>query len=140
MIKQQWYAILSSKEVKENQAISVKRMGERLAFWRDEGLQVHCIADRCAHRGASLGSGKVCSNHLQCPFHGFEYDAGGRVVKIPAIGNAKIGDNFKVDSYLVKEAYGFIWPWYGEVSDKPTLIPFFEELNNDFSYGEFHEM
>ena len=141
MIKNQWYAVLDAKQVKKNKIFGVTRCGEKLVFWRDDNNGVHCIFDRCCHRGASLSAGQIVNQHIACPFHGFQYDSSGKVVVIPANGkNAKVPENYKVNAYFVKEAYGFIWLWYGDdfgVSAGP--IPFFEELKSGFSYGQISE-
>ena len=87
MIKNQWYAVLNSKQLKKGRLLGVTRLGEKLVFWRNRNGEVGCIFDRCAHRGAALSVGKIVSNNtLQCPFHGFEYDTTGKVTKIPANG------------------------------------------------------
>lgn len=97
MIPNQWYVVLDSTQVKTKQ-VGVTRMGEKLVFWRDATGKVACARDRCVHRGVALSKGKVLPNGaLQCPFHGFEYDASGKVTKIPANGkNAPVPERFKV--------------------------------------------
>jgi phenylpropionate dioxygenase-like ring-hydroxylating dioxygenase large terminal subunit len=140
VIKNQWYAVLDSKEIKRNKLIGVTRLAEKLVFWRDENNEVHCIFDKCCHRGASLSTGKLMDHHVQCPFHGFEYDSNGKVTYIPANGKqSKVPDHFKVNSYLVREAYGFIWLWYSDDPSNVPEIPFFEDLKIGFSYGGFSE-
>lgn len=136
MIKNQWYAVLDAHQVRKNKITGVTRFGEKLIFWRDEQGKIACIADKCCHRGASLSLGKVCNNTVACPFHGFRYNASGKVVLIPANGrNAPVYDNFKVKSYTAQAAYGFIWVWYGEPTESLPEIPFFEELKNGFTYS-----
>ena len=141
MIYNQWYAVLSAKEVKKNRLIGVTRFGEKLVFWRDEKGTIGCLADKCCHRGASLASGKIYHQHVQCPFHGFEYDASGKVVAIPANGRVTpIASNFKVNSYLAKEKAGFIFVWYGDKEKATPDIPFFSELESKFKYAESKEI
>ena len=140
MIKNQWYVVLDAKQVKRNKLLGVTRLSDKLVFWRDDQNQVHCIFDKCCHRGASLSTGKIIDNHVECPFHGFQYDASGKVQYIPANGkNAKVPERYKVNAYLVKEAYGFIWLWYSDQRTNVPEIPFFEELREGFSYGGFSE-
>jgi phenylpropionate dioxygenase-like ring-hydroxylating dioxygenase large terminal subunit len=140
MIRNQWYAVLPADELKGRKPIGVTRFGEKLVLWRDSQGKLSCIADRCCHRGASLSLGKVHRDHLACPFHGFEYDATGKVVIIPANGKGNlVPPNFKVDGYCVREAYGFIWLWYGAIRESLPEIPFFEELKSGFAYGEHAE-
>ena len=106
MIPNQWYVVLSSNQVKKRPT-GLTRLGENLVFWRDRGGQLSCLRDRCVHRGVQLSKGRlVSSGHLQCPFHGFEYDTTGRVRKIPANGqNAPVPERFKVHLHPKCEAH-----------------------------------
>jgi phenylpropionate dioxygenase-like ring-hydroxylating dioxygenase large terminal subunit len=139
MIRNQWYAVLNSKELKKNRPLGATRFGEKLVFWRDKENNIGCVFDKCAHRGASLALGKVLSNNrLQCPFHGFEYDETGKVTKIPAMGkNTPVPERFKVNSYPAREAHGFIWVWWGEERDEYPPLPFFEDIDEKFIYDTF---
>ena len=59
---------------------------------------------------------------------------------IPANGKDKpVPANFKVKSYEIKEAYGFIWAWYGDSCEELPEIPFFDELKSGFTYGKMAE-
>lgn len=138
MIHNQWYVILESKEVAKNKAISILRLGEKMVVWRNSLGEVGCIADRCCHRGASLGCGKVVSDEIECPFHGFRYDKTGKVTLIPANGkNASVEERYQVRSYYVKEQNGFIWLWWGDKREYYPEIEFFEDLKEGFSYSTF---
>jgi len=108
MIPNQWYVVMDSEQVKD-QPVGVTRMGEKLVFWRDDAGKVSCLCDKCVHRGVQLSKGKVINGHLQCPFHGFEYDTLGRVTLIPANGKSTpVPERFKVHGYLTYEDHGFI--------------------------------
>ncbi|MFZ2256690.1 MAG: aromatic ring-hydroxylating dioxygenase subunit alpha [Clostridiaceae bacterium] len=140
MIKNQWYIVLDSNQLKKNKLIGVTRLSEKLVFWRDDHNNINCIFDKCCHRGASLSQGKIVHDHIECPFHGFQYDTSGKVVLIPANGKkSAVPDRFKVNSFLVKEAYGYIWLWYSDDQVDVPEIPFFEDLKTGFSYGGFSE-
>ncbi|PMP81182.1 MAG: aromatic ring-hydroxylating dioxygenase subunit alpha, partial [Caldisericum exile] len=73
MIKNQWYVVLSSKELKDK-PIGLTRFGEKLVMWRTKN-GIACIRDICAHRGASLSRGKIVEGHIQCPFQRLQYDS-----------------------------------------------------------------
>jgi phenylpropionate dioxygenase-like ring-hydroxylating dioxygenase large terminal subunit len=140
MIPNQWYAVLSSKEIRKNHLCGVTRFGEKLVFWRKKDGTLGCIADKCCHRGASLCTGRLVNGEVQCPFHGFQYSTDGKVTFIPANGRVSpVPANYQVSSYLVREAHGLIFVFYGKKEDAPKEIPFFNELDR-FSYGEIHEV
>ncbi|MCE5259041.1 MAG: aromatic ring-hydroxylating dioxygenase subunit alpha [Chloroflexi bacterium] len=136
MIRNQWYGILESSEVKSGKPLGVTRMGERLVLWRTSGGELVCMIDLCAHRGAALNIGKVCQDTIRCPFHGLEYDTSGRCVLIPANGRAAlVPSQFKVASYPLREVGGFIWLWWGEPRDDLPEVPFFRDLLFGFHYN-----
>ncbi len=138
MIRNQWYAIAPSKIVKKGKLTTVKRLGLELVLFRDTSNTLGCVIDQCTHRGAALSKGKVIENHLQCPFHGLEFDSSGKCAFIPANGKASNLDisRYNVKSYCVKEKHEIIYLWYGDgqpVGD----IPFFDdELDDRFRYSE----
>ncbi len=140
MIKNQWYGILDAKEIKGNNPIGVTRLGMKLVLWRSEDRGLHCIYDKCCHRGASLSAGEVLHDTVRCPFHGFAYDASGKVVLIPANGSAApVPERYHVQAFKVIEQYDFIWLWNGDFTDDAPEIPFFPYLRQGFSYGGFAE-
>ncbi|MBP7479221.1 MAG: aromatic ring-hydroxylating dioxygenase subunit alpha [Spirochaetaceae bacterium] len=134
MIRNLWYAVLESRELGDK-PVSLMRLGERMVFWRTGNGTVSCFFDRCAHRGASLGGGRICGEHhdkISCPFHGLEYDVSGRCTKIPANGkNATVPPQFKMKSYPVHEEYGIIWIWWGDTPpENLSPPPFFDDLKD----------
>ena len=140
MIRNQWYGIMDAKEIKGNKPVGVTRLGEKLVLWRSKDGGLHCIFDQCCHRGASLSAGTIVHDTVRCPFHGFAYDASGKVVLIPANGSAaQVPDRYRVHAYTVVEKYGIVWLWYGEDTGNLPEIPFFRELREGFSYGGFCE-
>lgn len=137
MIFNQWYVILDSKELR-NKPVRVKRLGENMALWRDENDMACCIADRCCHRGVSLGCGRTVEGKLECPFHGFLYNEKGSVTRIPANGkNTPVPGTMKVRAYKTFEAYGLIWIWWGD--KEPEGEPFFFQELAGFSYSTFSD-
>jgi phenylpropionate dioxygenase-like ring-hydroxylating dioxygenase large terminal subunit len=124
MIFNQWYVILHSKEVKKNQVIGVKRLGENMVVWRDGEGNPAAALDKCPHRGIKLSFGKIKDDHLQCPFHGFEYDLEGACKLIPANGKATpVPEHIRAHAYPVKEANGFLYLWYAEEPGNTETFP-----------------
>jgi phenylpropionate dioxygenase-like ring-hydroxylating dioxygenase large terminal subunit len=140
MILKQWYVVMDSTQVGDR-PVGVVRMGEKLVFWRDSGGKVSCLRDKCVHRGVQLSKGKVIGDHIQCPFHGLEYDSSGKVTVIPANGkNTPVPDRFQVLSYPTYEAHSFIWVWWGENPPGDLQPPrFFADIDNSLSYGRAYD-
>ena len=140
MIREQWYAVLSSREVKRGRLTAVTRMGEQLLFWRSEPGKPSCAFDRCIHRGVALSAGKLVHGNVQCPFHGLEYNANGACVFIPANGKAtKPADYYQLDMYPCEERQGFIWIYWGSKKEGIGEPPFFPDIDNTFYYSEFKD-
>lgn len=133
MIRNMWYAVLESKEVKKDKITSVKRLNEKLVFYRDIEGKAVCLSDKCAHRFAQLSHGKIIDGNIQCPFHGLRYDRSGKCILIPANGkNTPVPPNFKVTSYPAQEIDGYIFIYW---SKNPVNIPklnYFDNLTEDF--------
>ena len=136
MIRNQWFVVLESNEVR-TPPVGVTRLGEKMVFWRDQSGQVYAAADRCPHRGVAFSAGKLQSDHLQCPFHGFEFDGSGKCVLVPANGrNGAVLNALRLKTYPTYEAHGFIWIWWG--SPAPADLPkpeFFENLDDSYLYS-----
>jgi len=140
MIPKQWYVVMDSTQVRDR-PVGVVRMGEKLVFWRDSSGKVSCLRDKCVHRGVQLSKGKVIGDHIQCPFHGLEYDSSGKVTVIPANGeNTPVPDRFQVLSYPTYEAHSFIWIWWGENPPGDLRPPrFFTDIDGSLSYGRAYD-
>lgn len=141
MIRNQWYIVLDSKEVKQGKPLAVTRMGEKLVFWRKSDGEVFCMQDLCPHLGALLSQGKVVDGRLRCPFHGFEYDQNGKCQLVPAIGkNGKIPNALEVSIYPVHEAHGWIWIFWGNPGSVPSQTPkYYEDIDERYSYASFRQ-
>lgn len=137
MIKNQWYAVLESSEVRPGKLVGVTRMGEKLVFWRDEQGRVSCLRDRCPHRGVALSTGKVVDGDaLECPFHGFRFDRSGQCTLVPANGRAApLPKQIRAFSYPIWEGHGFIFLWYGEGQPTRPEPLFFDNLDSSLTYA-----
>ncbi len=138
MIKNQWYAVLSSHMLKRGGLIGARRFSEDLVFFRNSRGEAGCVMDICAHRGAALSGGCVSGDHIRCPFHGIEYDVEGRCVHIPSEGKASSMNfsRFHLKNYPVREIGGVIFVWYGD--KEPCGEPDIFDIMTDPSYTYDH--
>jgi nitrite reductase/ring-hydroxylating ferredoxin subunit len=97
--------------------------GQPLVLFRDAQRAPVALEDRCAHRNAPLSSGRVCGGRLQCRYHGWEYDAAGRVAHIPALPDAvALAKMPRVAQYYTREQDGFVWVAAGDAP--PAADPY----------------
>jgi phenylpropionate dioxygenase-like ring-hydroxylating dioxygenase large terminal subunit len=136
MIRNQWYVILNSNEVKKDKITSVKRMGENLIAWRDNSGQLTIMEDKCPHRGVALRLANKRSDCIICPFHGFEYDLSGTCKYVPANGRKSNPPNaLHVKTYPTQEEHGFVYIWWGEKQANYPSVPWFESIGPDMVYA-----
>jgi vanillate O-demethylase monooxygenase subunit len=127
-IKNGWYVAMGAADLVVGQLVPRMILGEPIVLLRDGNGAAHALEDRCAHRGAPLSLGKLTGEmHLQCGYHGLEFDMAGRCVRNPH-GNGVIPSGCRVRSYPVVERYGMVWIWAGENEPDAGKLPKFDML------------
>lgn len=130
-----WYIVLEAKQLKKK-PLQIKRLGRTLVLWRDSHNMLHCLDDRCPHRGASLSLGSIKNNCVTCPFHGISFNGQGACEHIPFMENSSACQSLGVESFKVLEHCGFIWLWFGQ--EQPRELPqVFADLQKNYP---FHSM
>ena len=124
-----WYAIATTGQVAAN-PYAIRFLGEEIVLRRSAAGVVQAIAGRCAHRGCSLGRGWVVADRLVCPYHGWQYDAAGQCVHIPALRNDEtIPAQARIRTYDLQECHGLVWLWRGSEDRRPaSSVPSIPEL------------
>lgn len=107
--------------------IAAHLMANDLVLWRDSTGAVHAGVDRCPHRGAALSRGRVEGDLLECAYHGWRFDGGGRCVAVPALPHFVPPAEHRASMYSARVAYGLIWvALQADVpGDAPGLLPAF---------------
>jgi phenylpropionate dioxygenase-like ring-hydroxylating dioxygenase large terminal subunit len=77
-----WQPVATVESLGE-EPLAVELLGRPLALVRLGG-EVCAFDDLCRHLGAALSVGEVVDGCLRCRYHGWTYDATGKVVDIPA--------------------------------------------------------
>ena len=110
-IRNAWYVAADETELTDK-PLGRTILGERVAIYRQNNGELAALEDACAHRRGQLSAGKVTDRGLQCPYHGFTYEPGGKCVLAP--GESRIPQLALVRSYPVARKYGMVWIWMGE--------------------------
>jgi len=123
-LRNAWYMAGWAEQLSDK-PLRIKILGRGIALYRLSNGEAVAIGDRCAHRFASLGDGKIVNDSLQCPYHGLRYDRTGQCVHNPH-GDGAIPPRARVDSYRLIERHHGLWIWMGDpgLAD-PLKIPDF---------------
>ncbi len=117
-------------------------LGEALAVFLTEAGEPAVVADRCAHRGASLSMGKVCGDSIQCPYHGWEW-AGrdGACTRVPSLADQRqIPPRARVRAYPARAHWGLVWTVLEDPVGDPPDLPWFDADEWTWGHGEPFEL
>ncbi|APW38703.1 (2Fe-2S)-binding protein [Rhodoferax koreense] len=89
--------------------LAVCLLAHDLVLWRDSTGAVQAFADQCPHRGARLSLGRVADGRLECPYHGWQFTAGGRCVRVPALPAFVPPAAHCARNFEAREARGLVW-------------------------------
>ena len=134
-----WFPVAYSDELKdEPQAFTL--FEEQLVVVRLDGAP-RVFEDLCRHRGAALSLGKVIDGcELRCGYHGWTYDAEGRVTRVPAREELSPAfRNVRVPSFPTVEVSGLIYTSLGDPKFPPPAIPEFDDPSYRFVHLDIYE-
>src|SRR6202044_3537529 len=124
-----WYIACESRELGAK-PIPRTIFDRHLVIYRDEAGHPAALLDRCAHRNMALSLGKVVDGCLECPYHGWRYDAGGNCKTVPSLGpDGAIPSSIHVQSFQCVEQDGCVWVYCGEkeTAGRPFSFPHVNE-------------
>jgi phenylpropionate dioxygenase-like ring-hydroxylating dioxygenase large terminal subunit len=125
-----WFAVAWSKDLIVGGVQAIHYLNEDLVLFRTRSGEAKVLDAYCAHLGAHLGEGgRVISETVRCPFHGWQYDGAGKCVEIPYC--KKIPSKARVRSWPVQEKNGMIFLWYHSADRAPEWdFPTLEEIGH----------
>ena len=107
-LKDLWFPVCPSGFVKDS-PVSLRRLGYKIALWRDTAGQVHALEDHCPHRGAPLSLGVNLGDRLACPYHGVEVRCDGTVTRVPGSPGCKLEGSRPARMFHAAESNGAIF-------------------------------
>ncbi|MEH3086858.1 MAG: aromatic ring-hydroxylating dioxygenase subunit alpha [Xylophilus ampelinus] len=105
---QHWHPVALSGEIGDA-PLAARLLDQDIVLWRDRDGAARAFPDRCPHRGARLSLGRVEDGRLECPYHGWQFEGGGRCVKVPALPGFTPPAGHCVPAHAVREAHGLAW-------------------------------
>jgi phenylpropionate dioxygenase-like ring-hydroxylating dioxygenase large terminal subunit len=127
-----WHVVARASDIKRGKVTAARLLGQDLVLWRGQGGnaggdEICGWKDLCVHRGAKLSGGQIENDCLVCPYHGWNYDASGRCVKIPAHPAQTPPSRAQVTTYQTAEKYGWIWVCLGAPAQDIADFPEWED-------------
>jgi nitrite reductase/ring-hydroxylating ferredoxin subunit len=131
-----WFKVALSGELVAGEILSRRYFDTELVVWRDgEGRPVTQAA-YCAHLGAHLGvGGSIADGCIQCPFHGWTYDAAGANVRIPYADRPNAKAHLR--TYPTVERAGIVLAWYHPHGADPMWEVMEVPEYDDPAYGPY---
>lgn len=118
-----WLPLAAAAQLDDAGPLAAEHLGEPVVLWRDGETPV-AFTDRCPHRGAQLSLGCVRGGQLECPYHGWRFDAAGQCRLIPALPSFTPPAGHRATAWQVREAFGLLWAAAAEAShDEPFAPP-----------------
>lgn len=106
-----WFAVARTAEVGTT-PVPVGAGGRGYVVVRlSPGGEVSAFPARCPHRAVPLAAATVTGGRLECPRHGWRFDADGRCVAAPSLGPAGVPPP-RADlpvPWAVEERHGWVW-------------------------------
>jgi len=117
-----WYVACQSADLGER-PLARHVLGVPLVLFRGPDGKAAALLDRCPHRNVPLSLGRVVAGgRLECAYHGWQFEGGGRCVHIPGL-LASEGKERRASAAAVREQDGFVWV-YPELDSQPEAEPF----------------
>lgn len=89
--------------------VGITLLEQAIVIWRDEQGLVHAWADQCPHRGARFSLGRVHNGMLECAYHGWQFNAVGQCVHVPALPSFQPPSTHCAKVFKAQEACGLVW-------------------------------
>ena len=105
-----WHAVMPLSMLNSSTPQPFTLLGENIVLFLDATGQPAALKDRCCHRTAKLSKGRCVNGALQCGYHGWTYNAAGRVIRIPQYdADRAIPADYRTPAYRCVARYGYAW-------------------------------
>ncbi len=134
-VRRGWYIVARSRDVRAR-PVQRRLFGLPLVVFRDGRGDVGVLVDRCPHRNVPLSGGRIVGGDLQCPYHGWRFDASGHCTVLPALDGTPDRAH-RAAALPVREQQGYVWAW-GDLGSEPVGEPWRFELVEEPGYLVVH--
>jgi phenylpropionate dioxygenase-like ring-hydroxylating dioxygenase large terminal subunit len=124
-LRESWYYAIPGARLKASSMLGKLMLGEPVLLGRDAAGALFALRDICPHRAMPLSAGRFDGCQVECCYHGWRFDTGGRCTLIPALvpGQSFSSSRVQLRLYPVREVQGNIWVFFGDDPAKAPEIP-----------------
>lgn len=115
---QHWYPILPLADLHSERPISARILDQPIVIWKPSNSSHYCaFLDQCPHRLAPLSEGRINekTGHLECCYHGWQFDEEGTCTAIPQAEDSNIltrqPQQLRAIALPTCEANDLFWVW-----------------------------
>jgi phenylpropionate dioxygenase-like ring-hydroxylating dioxygenase large terminal subunit len=121
-LRDAWYYAVPSRRLRRGRMLAKVMLGEPILIGRDAAGTLFALRDLCPHRGMPLSAGRFDGHEIECCYHGWRFDTGGRCTLIPSLvaGQAFAPGRIHTRNYPPREVQGNVWVFFG---DDPAVAP-----------------
>jgi hypothetical protein len=104
----QWYVVGQSNNFLSNKPYPIQIWNSKYVVWKNNTGAYSALDDACTHKGASLSSGKICKGNVVCPYHGYEFNENGTLIKVPGVC-FRPSPVYNLNQYNIVEKNGWVY-------------------------------
>jgi phenylpropionate dioxygenase-like ring-hydroxylating dioxygenase large terminal subunit len=104
----QWYVVGRSGNFLSDKPYPVQIWNSKYVVWKNNTGAYSALDDACTHKGASLSSGKICKGNVVCPYHGYEFNENGTLIKVPGVC-FRPSPVYNLNQYNIVEKNGWVY-------------------------------
>lgn len=125
-VRNAWHLVALARDIVPGKLCKATVCGTPIVLFRNrDGLAA--LIDRCPHRNYPLSGGRMIDGALECGYHGWRFDAGGRCVAVPGCELVAGGDTrLNAQKVRLAERHGGVFVTLSEdAPPEPPLPPDF---------------
>lgn len=138
VLRRYWYATKKLDDLSDGPK-PFTLLGENIVLFLDDKGEPAALMDRCCHRTSKLSKGWSDNGNIVCGYHGWTYDRGGMLIRVPQLAPDQPLPRVAVRAFHCVARYGYAWVCLDE-----PLAPI-PEIPEDGATGyrriqQFHEV
>ena len=124
-----WFSVAASAELAIGDVRPITFLERDFVLFRGEDGTARVFDAHCPHLGAHLGvGGRVCSDGIVCPFHGWQFAGSGQLVDVPGLDRVPRAE---ANAWPVCERNGRVFVWHHADGIPPTYDVTYYRLDED---------